>query len=372
MQEYFKIRNLVLVHFYKWLLKPVFFSLDPETIHDFMVQTGELLAKFTLTRALTKFLFYYSHPSLNQTILKIRFENPLGLAAGFDKDARLINILPAVGFGFEEIGSITANPYPGNPKPRLLRLKKSYSLLVNYGLKSLGAPAIAKKLLNKSFKFPVGTSIAKTNSPDTVNDETGIKDYVEGFKYFVNIGDYYTVNISCPNTFGGQPFHNPQKLDKLLKKIDNIKTSKPIFIKFSPDLSTKDVNGIIKVIKSHRVHGFIMGNLTKQRKNSKIKDKQIPEFGGLSGKVVKDLSDNLIKHLYKKTQGKYIIIGCGGVFTAEDAYKKIKLGASLIQLITGMVYQGPQTISEINRGLVELLKKDGYKNISEAIGADAD
>lgn len=369
-QQYYALRNKLLSLIYKLLLKPFFFSFDPETIHDFMITNGEFLGKFKITRALNRLLFYYSHYSLKQQILNISFKNPIGLAAGFDKDARLTDILPEVGFGFEEIGSVTANPYPGNPKPRLARLKKSQSLLVNYGLKSKGAKVIAAKLKSKNFKFPVGTSIAKTNSRLTVDDKVGIEDYTEGFKHFTDIGDYFTINISCPNTFGGQPFHDPKKLDQLLKALDKIKTKKPVFIKFSPDLSKSDVNGIIKVVKKHRVHGFIMGNLTKNRNNKKILDDNVLSIGGLSGKVVRDLSDNLIRYLYKETNGKYVIIGCGGVFTAEDAYRKIKLGASLIQLITGMVYQGPQTISEINRGLVKLLKIDGYKNISEAIGAD--
>ena len=191
-----------------------------------------------------------------------------------------------------------------------------------------------------------------------------------GFKYFTQIGDYFTINISCPNTFGGQPFHDPASLNKLLNALDKIPTKKPVFIKFSPDLSSKEIDLILEICSNHRVHGFVLSNLTKKRTNQKIIDNSVPDFGGLSGKVVEELTDNLIKYVYKRTQGKYIIIGCGGVFNAEDAYKKIKLGASLIQLITGMVYQGPQTISQINLGLVKLLKKDGYKNISEAIGAN--
>lgn len=362
-------KNRFLASFYRWLLKPLFFSLDPEFVHDSMVSFGEVLGKFRLTKMITRGLFYYSHPSLKQTILKITFENPIGLAAGFDKDARLTRILPNVGFGFEEIGSITAKPYIGNPKPRLARLKKSRSLLVNYGLKSEGAKAIASKLKNCKFNFPVGTSIAKTNSRQTVPVSRGIKDYVEGFSFFNEIGDYFTINISCPNTFGGQPFHSPENLDKLLKEIDKVQTTKPVFIKFSPDLSKLQVDGILSVVKKHRVHGFIMGNLTKKRNNKKIIDDNVLSIGGLSGKVVQNLSDTLISYLYQQTKGEYIIIGCGGVFSAEDAYKKIRLGASLIQLITGMVYQGPQTISEINRGLVILLKKDGYKNISDAVGS---
>ncbi len=364
------IRNSILSFKYRFLLKPLLFRLEPETAHDLFVNIGKTLGRFTTTRYLTSLLFNFKDPVLTQKILGIKFKNPIGLAAGFDKDANLFNILPEVGFGFEEIGSITANPYEGNPKPRLVRLKKSQSLLVNYGLKSLGAKLIAEKLKGKRFKFPIGTSIAKTNSLETVNETLGIKDYAAGFEHFTQIGDYFTINISCPNTFGGQPFHNPASLNKLLNALDKIPTKKPIFIKFSPDLSIKEIDSILEICSNHRVHGFVLSNLTKKRTNPKIIDNSIPDFGGLSGKVVEELTDNLIKYVYKKTQGKYLIIGCGGVFSAKDAYRKIKLGASLIQLITGMIYQGPQTISQINLGLVKLLKKDGYKNISEAIGAN--
>lgn len=362
------IRNTILYFLYRYSLKPILFLFDPELVHELFIFIGKSLGKAEISKKTTSALFNYQNPMLSQTILGITFKNPLGLAAGFDKDANLMEILPEVGFGFEEIGSITAKSYQGNPKPRLTRLKKSQSLLVNYGLKSLGAQTIAEKLKVRKFKFPVGTSIAKTNSIETVDEDRGVADYLEGFKYFTDLGDYYTINVSCPNTFGGQPFHNPNALDKLLSEIDNVKTRKPIFLKFSPDLGESQIDQILNVCKKHKVDGFVLTNLTKNRKNKKIHDAAIPEKGGMSGKVVEDLSNQLIDYVYKKTKGKYLIIGCGGVFSAEDAYKKIKLGASLIQLITGMVYQGPQTISHINLGLVELLKKDGYKNISEAVG----
>jgi dihydroorotate dehydrogenase len=353
---------------YRWVLKPLLFLFDPEQVHDLFISIGKTLGKAENTKTLTSFLYGYKNPVLKQNILGLTFENPVGLAAGFDKDANLMNILPSVGFGFEEIGSITAKPYGGNAKPRLTRLKKSKSLVVNYGLKSKGAEAIYKILKGKKCRFPIGTSIAKTNSLETVQEEKGIEDYTTGFKYFTEVGDYYTVNISCPNTFGGQPFHDSKMLDNLLTSLDKVKTKKPVFLKFSPDLSENQVDRILDVCKKHRVHGFVLSNLTKNRKNKKIVEKNIPEKGGLSGKVVEDLTDKLVSYVYKKTRRKYVIIGCGGIFSAEDAYRKIKNGASLVQLITGMIYEGPQLISDINLGLVKLLKKDGYKNISEAVG----
>jgi dihydroorotate dehydrogenase len=362
------LRNTLMGSAYRWVLKPLLFLFDPEQVHDLFISIGKTLGKAENTKTLTSFLYGYKNPVLKQNILGLTFENPVGLAAGFDKDANLMNILPSVGFGFEEIGSITAKPYGGNAKPRLTRLKKSKSLVVNYGLKSKGAEAIYKILKGKKCRFPIGTSIAKTNSLETVQEEKGIEDYTTGFKYFTEVGDYYTVNISCPNTFGGQPFHDSKMLDNLLTSLDKVKTKKPVFLKFSPDLSENQVDRILDVCKKHRVHGFVLSNLTKNRKNKKIVEKNIPEKGGLSGKVVEDLTDKLVSYVYKKTRRKYVIIGCGGIFSAEDAYRKIKNGASLVQLITGMIYEGPQLISDINLGLVKLLKKDGYKNISEAVG----
>lgn len=365
-----EMRNKIVHFFYVNILKPLYFRRDPEDVHDAMTRMGMFLGCSWLARWVTSFLFNFSHPMLEQDVLGIHFRNPIGLSAGFDKDALLTDILPFVGFGFEEVGSITGEPCTGNPRPRLWRLKKSNALVVYYGLKNEGCEKIAARLRNKKFKFPVGTSIAKTNSVSTVETKEGISDYVKAFKQFVTIGDYFTINISCPNTFGGEPFTDPEKLEALLSAIDRIETTKPIFLKLSPDLSEDQLTAILDVCAHHRVHGFISSNLTKKRSNKKIVDDDVPVQGGISGKVVADLANEQIRFIYKKTNGKYIIIGCGGIFTAEDAYAKIKAGASLLQLITAMIFEGPQVISELNRGLVQLLKKDGFKNIAEAQGTE--
>ena len=314
-------------------------------------------------------MFSYQNKMLEQKVLGINFKNPVGLAAGFDKNAQLTDILPSVGFGFAEVGSITGEACDGNPKPRLWRLKNSKGLLVWYGLKNNGCEVLSKKLKKRKFKIPIGINVAKTNSPDTVETEKGIDDYTKAFEKFTNIGAYYTINISCPNTYGGQPFTDVERLDRLLARIDKIPTKKPIFLKLSPDLTNKELDEIISVCRKHRVHGFICSNLSKNRTNKQIKDKIPSTEGGMSGKIVEKLSNEVISHLYKKTKGNYVIIGLGGVFCAEDAYKKIKLGVSLVQLITGMIFEGPQVISEINLGLVRLLERDGFENISQAIGS---
>lgn len=362
-----KIRNRVTGSFYKNLLKPVFFRFEPEAVHDKMILVGRFLGTNFLSRKLTELLFSYSNKSLEQKILGIRFSNPIGLSAGFDKDARLLNILPNVGFGFAEIGTVTGEACSGNVKPRLWRLKESRALVVNYGLKNEGCEEIADRLKNKKFSMPVITSIGKTNCRETADTEAGIKDYLKAYRSFVDIGQIFDINISCPNAFGGTPFSDPEKLDTLLSQIDKVETKKPVFLKMPADLDITQLDGILSVVRKHKIAGFICSNLTKNRKNKKIVD-SVPEKGGISGKVVEDLANDLIAEIYRKTKGKYIIIGCGGVFSAEDAYRKLKLGANLVQLITGMIFEGPQVIGEINLGIVKLLKQDGYKNISEAIG----
>ncbi len=363
-------RNRLFRFFYIYILKPIYFYFDPEKTHDAMVRTGSFLGRYSTTRSLISFLFSFSHPTLEQNILNIHFPNPIGLAAGFDKDALLTEIIPAVGFGFTEVGSITGESCDGNMKPRLWRLKNSQALMVYYGLKNEGCEKIALRLKGMNFKVPVGTNIAKTNSKITVETEAGINDYVKAFRQFVDIGQYFAINISCPNAFGGEPFSNIEKLDRLLSMIDTIKTIKPIFLKLSPDLNEEQIEAILKVCEKHRVHGFICSNLTKNKNNLKIKDAITSFQGGISGKVVDDLSLNQIRLIYQKTKGKYIIIGCGGIFSALDAYKKIKAGASLVQIITGMIFEGPELINEINRGLVLLLKRDGFHNIKDAIGKE--
>lgn len=359
------IRNWILRELYKWILKPIFFKYDPEKVHDFITSTGQFLGEYVFTKKITGIFFGYSHLSLEQNILGINFKNPIGLAAGFDKNAKLMKIMPRVGFGFEEVGSFTAKPYGGNQKPRLYRLPENKTLRVNYGLKNLGTKFLHQQLQNKTWSFPVGISIAKTNIPETSEVQKGIEDYFFTYKTFQDIGDYFTINISCPNTCEEKPiFAKPQNLDLLLSKIFSIPKIKPVFIKLSPDLPDVELQEILEICQKYPVDGFVCSNLTKINKlghNGK---------GGFSGKAVEELSNQLIQKVYKFYGGKKIIIGCGGIFCAKDAYKKIKLGANLLQLITGMIFEGPQLISDINFGLVKLLKTDGYKNISEAVGKE--
>lgn len=361
---------------YKVILKPILFLFAPELIHDQALSLGAYLGKSRVARKVIQACFTYKHPALSQTIAGIHFQNPIGLAAGFDKNAELTQIIPEVGFGFAEIGSVTGLPCAGNPGQKLWRLKKTKSIVVNCGLNNVGAEVISQQLADLNFKIPIGISIAKANLPSTSDELSGIKDYVRAYLAFVkyNIGDYITINISCPNIYSGQLFLKPEPLAHLLAELETCRTKyndiRPWFLKLGADLTPSEVDDIITIARRYHITGFICSNLTKNRQNKKIIDKNVPDCGSLSGTVCQTLSDNLISYIYTKTGHEFLIIGCGGIFSAEDAYRKIRLGASLLQLITGMIFEGPQLISEINYGLVRLLQKDGFRSISEAIGVD--
>ncbi|MFA5000947.1 MAG: quinone-dependent dihydroorotate dehydrogenase [Candidatus Paceibacterota bacterium] len=386
METWIKVRNKIISWKYRWILKPILFKFDPENVHNWFIEIGKFLGKFRATNWLTKICFDYENPTLEQEILGIKFKNPIGLAAGFDKNAEMIDIMPAVGFGFTEVGSVTGRACEGNARPRLWRLPKSRGLIVYYGLKNNGAEEVVLHVAKSDFRstIPLGVSIAKTNDNQTLTTEAGIADYLSAYQKFVEagVGDYYTINISCPNTFGGEPFVEPFKLDGLLSALRGEASQwiKPVFLKLPPDLSHEQIDQIIELAQKYQVSGFICTNLTKDRSlpsfQTKIKDQMPTNVGGLSGKIVEELANEQIKYVYRKihsVQGlpldkKMIIVGCGGVFSAEDAYAKNKAGASLVQLITGMIFEGPQLISEVNQGLVKLLQADGYENISEAVG----
>ena len=308
-------------------------------------------------------------------MLGIDFKNPVGLAAGFDKDVRLTKIMPSVGFGFMEVGAVTHHPYEGNEGLRLARLPADQSLIVYYGLKNIGAEAIEKKLQRLHFAIPVGVNIAKTNRAD-IKGEKSVEDYAATYRMLGKYFSYVTLNVSCPNAQDGCMFQDPHLLDGLLAAIAKEKKTCPVLLKISTHLSEEEVDDILAVVKKYPfVDGFVVGNLSKRRdilsfRSPKERLDLIP-VGGISGKPVRELSTNLIRHIYRATKGKYVIVGLGGIFTAEDAYEKIKAGASLVQIITGLIYGGPTTVKKINRGLVRLLARDGYAHISEAVGQES-
>lgn len=357
---------------YGKIFKPYFFNRDPELVHDQITKIANFVGSNQLARSAVRHFFSFEDPALLQEYWGIKFINPIGLSAGFDKNAESYKVMGPLGFGYCDVGTVTLEPYAGNPKPRLVRLPKSKAILVNYGLKNDGAEEIATRLKNDKSDLPLVISIGKTNSPKTVDRDLGILDYYNCLKIFVeaDLGDAFEINISCPNTFGGEPFTNKTDLELLLEKLYSLPITKPVFIKMPIELDTQNMEELLSVCLDFEVEAVILGNLRKKKTGEAILDNFDPNLGGgLSGKPTERIANERISEAYKYCGDKLKIIGVGGIFSAEDAYQKICLGASLVGLISGLIYEGPQLVSEVNRGLVYHLKKDGFKNISQAIGS---
>jgi len=375
--ERFFFRLNIIEFIYKNILKPILFLLDPEFIHSVMTSFGEVIGK-TYLRNFLNWKLKYLPLKLKQRILGINFLGPIGLAAGFDYDAKLIHVLSSLSFGFQSVGTVTNLPYEGNPKPRLGRLSRSRSLMVNKGYKNIGVKNIVNKLNGHKFEIPLGVSIGSSNNEEIISSKDAIVDIIKSFSFFektrINIS-YYEVNISCPNLINNKvDFFKSNNLDKLFQSLIKLKIKKPIFIKMPIDKNNQDFFKILKIISKYSfIKGVIIGNLFKDRKSPLLDKGELKKFkaGYFSGKPCEPRSNELIKLTYKKYKNSLLIIGCGGVFSGQDAYKKIRLGANLIQLITGMIFQGPQLISQINMELEELLKKDGFSNIRQVVGVDA-
>lgn len=356
----FRRRAIELV--YGLVLKPIYFALDPEDVHNFMVQRGERLGATRATQNVVAWMFdnmwwFRSETERRRTSLRvidgIRFPNVVGLAAGFDYDAHLTQILPAMGFGFMTVGTVTAFPYEGNTRPRLGRFPTSRALLVNKGYKNSGAVAISQKLSGMEFDIPVGISIGSTNREYSSPLEQ-IRDVVQGFEVFEASKvkhAYYELNVSCPNLKGGQPFTTPERLQKLVTAVFRLKITRPVYVKMPIDITDKEAVALLRILEKSPVKGVIFGNLTKDHTNPAVDDQDRTDWankkGNLSGKPTWERSNRLIK-LTRQTFGRrFTIIGLGGIFSVEDAWEKIHLGADLVQLITGMIYQGPQLVADI-------------------------
>lgn len=359
---------------YVHVLKPILFLIDPEKVHIAMISVGKVFGSLPLIRKMIASLLMEKEPILKQNLAGIQFPSPIGLAAGFDYEADLSQILAPIGFGFQTIGTVTKDPYEGNPRPMLGRLPKSKSLMVNKGFKNLGAEATIAKLKKKRFEIPVGISIGRTNSLKLETQEESVRDIMSTFKKFenskLNIA-YYELNISCPNLFGNISFYPPKNLERLLFAVDKLKLKKPVFIKMPIEKKDDEVLAMLKVIDKHNVTGVIFGNLQKDRKHKALDKSEVAKFkaGYFSGKPTFDRSNELIALTYRKYKDRFLIVGCGGIFNAHDAYKKITLGASVVQLITGMIFEGPAIIMQINFGLADLLKNDHFNHISQAVGS---
>ena len=360
---------------YKYVAKPVLFKMPPDTVHEKMLQFCRAFGSVRMFRWITNVIFKRKSPLLKQEYHGVTFTSPVGIAAGFDKNGDTPSVISNLGFGFMTVGSVTALVCDGNPRPWFQRLPKSKALAVRVGLANQGSFRIIKRLEQNKKRFnafPITLSVAKTNNKETVSDKAAIKDYTTSIERTLHSTSIkmIEINISCPNTYGGEPFIDPPRLDQLLSAVDAITVPQPIFVKMPNDLPWQSFKQLLDIIVKHNIQGVTVTNLTKSRDN--VKDiLPFPIRGGLSGKLTWENSNELIKKTYQTYGDRLTIIGVGGVFTAEDAYTKIRLGASLVGLVTGMIYQGPQIAAEINAQLPRLLEKDGLAHIQEAIGLDA-
>lgn len=328
-------------------------------------------------------MFEYAHPSLHQEILGKTFSNPVGLAAGFDKNARLVPFFKKLGCGFVEVGSISARKCKGNRRPRAFRLPTDEALINRMGLNNAGAKAIEPRLRRYSgqIAFPIGVNIVKTHDP-SIQGEAAIADFCESFRILAPWADYIALNVSCPNTAEGKTFEDPNSLDDLLRAImaerAQMPRKVPVLVKMSPPSAENFVldsfyDEMILVSLAHGVNGFIASNTASDREGLVTSAERLQGIGngGLSGRPIRARANGLVKYIYRKTEGKMPIIGVGGISSAEHAYERIKAGASLIQVYTGLVYEGPGLIRSIKQGLVRLMEEDGHSSIKQIVGTDA-
>lgn len=340
---------------YKHILKPVLFLFDAELVHDAFTWVGE---KMESSGWLTSRLFRYENKSLRKNLLGVHFDNPVGLAAGFDYDGHMARVMKHVGFGFNTVGTVTAIPYEGNTKPRLARLPLSHSLLVNKGFKSGGAKDVRKRLDSKNLLgHTIGISVGSSNLPQIDTLKKAIDDYIYTFKLFAprKYVSFFELNISCPNIRLKGAFNSEANFTKLCVAVKKLKLKQPIFVKMANEISLKESDALVSIAIEHGIKGFIFSNLVKDRTNKALVPSEVAKIshlsGNFSGKPTFENSLKLIRHTRKKFGKDIVIVGTGGVFNATDAKAKFKAGADLVQMITGMIYEGPQVIGEINEAL---------------------
>ena len=340
------------------LIRPFIFKFSPEVAHSLAIKALKLNQIPTIDREIrstiqTKFL--------NKTL-----NSPLGVAAGFDKNAEVYNPLYKLGFGFVEVGTITPKPQVGNPKPRVFRLEEDEALINRLGFNNVGSEESQRNIEKNSPNGLIGINIGPNK--DT---ENRIEDYLICFRKFHKLADYITINISSPNTENLRNFHKHDELVNLIKNINDEKTKLnselPIAVKISPDIEEENIEAISEIFIKYNIQIAIVSNTT-DRNRENISNINKLEKGGLSGKPLEKISNELINKFFKSVGKKVLIVGVGGVDSAEGVFDKITSGATLVQLYTGMVYKGPTIASKINKELDEIVKREGFKNISEAIG----
>lgn len=368
---------------YRSILRPVLFSglnADPEWLHQQTMQACAWLAR-TGDRPPAQWIhqrlqqsYCFSDPQLEQTLWGLKFQNPVGLAAGFDKDGVATGVWPRFGFGFAEVGTVTFHPQPGNLRPRLFRLPLDRAAINRMGFNNQGAAQMAATLKQAQPRgaMPLGINLGKSKVTPL---EQAVEDYVSSFRLLRDLGDYFVVNVSSPNTPGLRSLQATEQLGPILAALQaENQAQKPLLVKIAPDLAWEDIAALLGLAQDHELAGIIATNTTIRRdglKTQRIAATGKPvreEAGGLSGAPLKARSTEVIRFIWQQTSGQLPIIGVGGIFTAEDAWEKITAGASLVQVYTGWIYEGPGMVRQILSGLQQKLEEQSISAISEVVG----
>lgn len=341
---------------YKLLVRPILFLFDPEKIHHFVFKSIRFFFKIPGFKFLAKSIHSLDDPKLEKELFGLKFKNPVGLAAGFDKDAKLFNELSAFGFGFVEIGTLTPLPQDGNPKKRMFRLPKDGGLINRMGFNNGGVKEAVERLKKNNSGIIIGGNIGKNK---VTPNENAVDDYVICFNELHPHVDYFVVNVSSPNTPNLRALQDKKPLTEILNRLMVLNTEKtvqkPILLKIAPDLTDSQLDDIIEIVADTKIDGIISSNTTISRENLKTTDAELNEIGngGLSGKPLTNRSTEVIRYLSQKSNKAFPIIGVGGIHTAEDALEKIEAGADLVQIYTGFIYEGPALIKRINKAILK-------------------
>ncbi len=353
--------------FYKSIIRPLLFKMPTETAHEIGIEALRvgLNSKFAQDLVFRRFSVE-SFGELERFGLK--FKNPLGMAAGFDKNGTVVNSLAALGFGFVEVGTVTFNPQKGNEMPRLFRLPQDAALINRLGFNNEGTEKVVERLKKINPNCVLGLNIGKNKD---VPNEEAIENYLKSFELAHPVADYIVVNVSSPNTPNLRELQKAENLKELLnalQKRNRELLTKPLLVKIAPDLSDGEIEAIVDISLNLKLAGIIATNTTIKRDNLKTTNSEKVGAGGLSGKPLREKSNEIVSKIYRYSKGKIPIVGVGGIFTAADAFEKIAAGACLIQSYTGFVYQGLTFARDVNVGLVKILQKKGFNNLDEAIG----
>jgi len=339
---------------YKFIIRPVLFLFDAERVHHFSFSVIRLIHRLPFAKSIIRACFSVRHPNLEKELFGIRFPNPVGLAAGFDKDAKLFGPLSNFGFGFIEIGTVTPKPQSGNPKKRLFRLQADQAVINRMGFNNEGVEAAVKRLKHNK-NIIIGGNIGKNK---TTPNENAVDDYLICFDALFDHVDYFVVNVSSPNTPNLRDLQDKAPLTALLNTLQernaNKPKRKPILLKIAPDLTDDQLLDIVEIVQTTKIDGLIATNTTLSREGLSSDSHLCAEQGGLSGRPLTRRSTEVIRFLHQKSNGKIPIIGVGGIYTPEDAIEKLEAGASLLQLYTGFIYEGPAAVKRINKALIGL------------------